>query len=802
MVQSYGLTNKTDMQNNNNGNGSNPAAKFARWVIKWRWIVILGCVVMAMMAGSGGQYLSFNNDYHIFFDHDNPHVLAFDELQEKYTKDDNVFMVIAPENGDVFTKETLAAIEELADSAWLTPFSSRVDALSNFQHTRAEGDDMFVESLASDAMNKSDAEIDRIRKIALNERLLVDRLVNKEGTVTAVNITVTLPEDDMQAPMKVMNYCREMAAEWEERHPGHKTYLSGIIMMNGAFAESSMGDMATLVPIMFLVILLVVAFSTRSASSMIASFFVLLFSIMTAMGLAGWTSVELTGPSSAAPTMIMTLAIADSIHLLVIMLQQMRHGKTKHEAIVETVRINFKPIFLTSVSTMIGFLTLNFTEGQPFHDLGNITATGVAAAFIYSIFLLPALMSLLPVSAKPHKEFDREKKSIVKLGDFVIGHHKKVLITSSLAVIIMSAFSLRNELNNEFVKFFDESVPFRTDTDFISENLTGVYNVEYSLYSGEADGISDPEYLKKVDEFETWFRQQPKVFHVNAFSETTKRVNVSMHGDDRAYYKVPEAKNEAAQYLLLYEMSLPYGLDLNNQINVDKSETRFSVTTDNVSSNEMLELTISAENWLRENAPEHMFSYGISPTVMFSHIGRTNMDSMMMSGIGALFLISFILMFALRSFKYGLISIIPNVTPIAVAFGIWGLYNGQINMGLTVVLGMTLGIVVDDTVHLLSKYIRARREMGKTPEEAVHYAFETVGRAVIITTVILCAGFGVLMFSHFGFNSDMAKLTAITIVSALVLDLLLLPAVLLAVDRSKMSKHYIETHPEAQTSEA
>jgi len=164
------------------------------------------------------------------------------------------------------------------------------------------------------------------------------------------------------------------------------------------------------------------------------------------------------------------------------------------------------------------------------------------------------------------------------------------------------------------------------------------------------------------------------------------------------------------------------------------------------------------------------------------------MISMLKSGFGALILISFILIFALRSFKYGALSIIPNITPIAVAFGIWGLTYGQINMAVAVVLGMTLGIVVDDTVHLLSKYIRARRELGKSPQDAVRYAFSTVGRAIIVTTIILTAGFTVLMQSSFIFNSDMGKITAITIVAALILDLLLLPALLLTLDRGKTRK--------------
>jgi len=758
---------------------------FAKWVIKRRWLVVLGTVLMVMMAGSGGQFLTFNNDYHIYFDEDNPQVLAFDGLQDKYTKDDNVFIVIQPEDGKVFTRETLTAIEDLEQMSWQTPYSTRVDALSNFQHTHSEGDDMYVENLASDAENKSDAELQRIREIALNEPLLIDRLINSDASITAVNITVNLPADDLDAPMVVMYFAREMAKEWEEAHPGHKTYLSGIVMLNGAFAEGSQNDMTTLIPLMFLIIILVVLITTRSLSAMFTAFFVLLFSIMTALGLSGWVGVELTGPSASAPTMIMTLAIADSIHLLLTMLQLMRSGMQKRDAIVESLRVNFMPVFLTSMTTIIGFLTLNFVEGAPFHDLGNITATGIAAAFFLSVLFLPALMAILPVPVKVIKAEDKRFKFVDSLAEFIIMNSRKVLVFSVITVIGLSAFAFRNELNNEFIKFFDKSVQFRTDTDFISENLTGIYNLEYSLSSGEGDGISNPPYLKKLDEFEQWFREQNEVMHVRTFSETMKRVNKAMHGDDPSYYQVPNARNEAAQYLLLYEMSLPYGLDLNNQINVDKSETRFTATLKEISSKEIIALTTRAENWLQDNAPESMSTYGISTMLMFSHIMKTNMDSMLTSGFGALILISFILIFAFRSFKYGALSIVPNIMPIAVAYGLWGIFNGQINMALTVVLGMTLGIVVDDTIHLLSKYIRARRELKKSPQDAVRYAFATVARAIIVTTIILSSGFTILIFSSFGFNSDMGKLTAITIVVALLLDLLLLPALLLLIDRDQ-----------------
>ncbi len=758
--------------------------RFAQQVIRWRWLILLVSILTVGVAGSGGRFLKFKSDYHMYFDDDNLQVLAFDELQNKYTKGDNVLIVVAPKQGDALSKASLEAMEDLERMSWQVPYSSRVDAISNFQHTRAMGDDLYVEDLASDIHTKTDSALQYIREVALREPLLMDRLISEDGRVAAINVTINLPAENSAAPVEVKSYILGMLSEWESKYPGHDTYLSGIVMLNASFAEMARKDLSQLVPMMFLVILLAVLMITRSISAMVVSLMVIFFSILSAMGLAGWMGIELSAPSASAPTMIMTLAIADSIHLLVTMLQLMRNGVPKYEAIAESIKVNFTPVLITSATTIIGFLTLNFAEGAPFHDLGNITAVGVGAAFFYSVLLLPSMVAILPFRVKRRAPVNEKSNMLSVFANFVIGRHRPILVLSVITVLGISYLSLENELNNRFVEFFDVSVPFRSDTDFISDNLTGVYNLEYSLGTGEADGITSPEYLRKLEEFERWFGSQPEVIHVNAFSEIMRKVNASMHGDDPAYYRMPETKEQAAQFLLLYEMSLPYGLDLNNQINVDKSETRLIVTMDNVSSNDLLAQTEKAENWLRDNAPPAMFSHGVSTALMFAHITRTNMHSMLRGGLGALILISLLLIIIFRSLKYGLISLLPNVAPIAIAYGVWYLIDGEINMAGTVVLGMTLGIVVDDTVHLLAKYRRARKEMGKTPEEAIRYTFNTVGKAVITTTVVLMAGFLVLMQSSFGINAEMAKLTTITIGMALVLDMVLLPAILLTFDKT------------------
>lgn len=774
-------------------------AVWGDWVVRNRWAALALTIVMALAAGYGAQYVKFNSDYHVFFSEDNPQLLAYDGLQNKYTKDDNIFIVIEPKDGNVFTKPTLTAIEKLTEQAWQTPHSSRVDAITNFQYTRAVEDDLYVDDLISDAASKTDEEIAELKKIATTDIRLVKRLVNTEGSVTAINVTVRLPDVDNGENTEITNYVRNMMAEFEAENPNLKAHLSGMVMMNSAFFEAASGDASTLTPLMFLIIIITILIITRTGSGTLSTLIVIVFSIVTAMGIGGWMGIQLTPPSAAFINIVMTLAVADSIHVLISMIQAMKRGMTKREAVVESLRVNFMPIFITSLTTVIGFLSMNFSDSPPFRDLGNLTAVGMTAAFLYSVLTLPALMAILPVRIKVREPKNSKLPLLERLAEFVIAKKRAVVLGSVAFILGSSALVFQNELNDEFIKYFSEDVPFRQDTDFISENLTGIYTIEFSVAANEEGGINEPGYLAKLREFEDWLYSNPEVIHVNAFTEVMKQVNKSMHGDDLDYYRMPDTREEAAQYLLLYEMSLPFGLDLNNQINVDKSESRVIVTLHNISTREMLALSEEATNWLSDNAPAHMVTEGVSSTMMFAHLSQRQIKSMITGTALAFVLITLVLAIAIKSFKFGMLSLIPNIMPVVVGLGLWGLMVGYINLGISIVFGMTLGIIVDDTVHFLSKYLRARREHSMSPEDAVRYAFTTVGQALVVTTFILIAGFLVIAQSDFGMNSDMAKITSLIILLALILDFLLLPGLLLLFPSKRDQDEKALDKPEVDT---
>ncbi|EGQ9815756.1 MMPL family transporter [Vibrio parahaemolyticus] len=756
---------------------------------KYSLLVLLATMFLIIVATIGGKNLYFRGDYDIFFDGTNKQLLAFDEIQTTFAKTDNLAIVIAPEDGDIFTPQTLSLIQKITVDAWQVPYSSRVDSIANYQHTEAFDDDLLVEDLLYSEYELTPERISKVKSIALSEPVLKSALVSEKGDVTVVNITVQLPEMDKTAEVEeVVSSINAMIDRYQRAYPDVTFHKAGIIAMNHAFMTAAQDDSSTLVPTMLVVILVFLTIMLRSILSVIATLIVIIGSVMATMGISGWAGMFLSTATVNVPTLIMTLAVADCVHVIATMRQSMKNGFTKAQSIERSIALNFVPILITSVTTAIGFLMMNMSDSPVLRDFGNLSALGVMVACFLSVTLLPALLKLLPIHVKMETSQD-QKHVMDRLGDFVVSQRRALLPLSVAVIVVCASLIPLNKVNDESVEYFGQRNEFRQAADFMEERISGMTNISIAIKTNESQGIAAPDFLNTIGEFSSWLRDQPETDHVATLADVYKRLNKNMHGDDEAYYLLPQERELAAQYLLLYEMSLPYGLDLNNQINVDKSSIKMVLTVANLGSVELVDLENRIYQWFAEHAPQYQV-VASSPSLMFAHIGETNMASMLSTLPITLVLISALLIFALRSVRLGLISLMPNIAPAVIGFGLWALISGEINLGLSVVVTLTLGIVVDDAVHFLSKYQRARRE-GQTAEQAVRYAFHTVGRALWITTVVLVAGFSVLAMSSFRLNADMGQLSAIVIFIALVVDFLFLPTLLMLFDK----KAYLQESP-------
>ena len=756
--------------------------QYGEFVIRRPFLVILVSLLLAMAALAGGQYLRFTNDYRYFFSEENPYLTAFEELERTYSSPDTIIYVYQPKDGsDATSRQALNLAYELTESGWQVPFSTRVDSLTNFQNTRSIGeDDLEVRALVPDPSDIDAARIKYVEDTILSEPLLAGRLLSYDKKTAAVLVSLRPPVDDPAATNDIVINARAIHEEMRAKYPNIRIELTGSQILSNAFAEAAQNDLTTLTPTMFAIIALVLIVTTRKLFATFAAMIVVTLSAGMAMGTGGWLGLPLSPPASGAPTIILTVAVADCVHILITALVAQGRGMDKKQAIVESLNVNAQAVFLTSVTTAIGLFSLNFSDAPPYRDLGTFGGIGSIYAWVLSMSLFPALLTILPMRAS--SAVDRQSRSMEWLAQLVIAKRKPLMFAMLAVTLIGTALIPRLTFNDRFVEYFDERVDFRTASDWAADNLTGIYIINYSLESGDVGGVSDPDYLADLDNFAQWLRQQPEVVHVASFSDVVKRINRSFNGDRQSKYKVPENRQLAAQYVLLYEMSLPYGLDLNDQLNVDKSASRMVVTLNDLSTVEMKALRARATDWLSDNTPQRMHVEPSGQAVMFAYIGERNLSAMTVGTIVAFVLISGCLMLALRSLRLGLISLVPNIVPPAVAMGFFSLYQHEVGFWTAFVGATAIGLIVDATVHMLSKYRYARFDLNYSSIESVRYSFMTVGTALWICSFVLIAGFMVLTLSPFLINAMLGSVVALTILTALVLDFLLLPALLMWID--------------------
>ncbi len=665
----------------------------------------------------------------------------------------------------------------------MLPYATRVTSLANHQYSFARGDDLFVQPLVElDTLDSAQAQQVKLR--ALNEPMLLDNVIAENGEVTGVAVSISVPlTGNETAGQQAVEAARQLQKTYQENYPEIDFLLAGSLTTNIILAEAVSQDVVNLVTLSFAIISIGLWFLLRSFAGMVITVAVIGASTLATIGLFGHLQYTLTPVAAFAPSIIMTIAVADSVHILANFFFFFREGQSKLHALQESLRINLQPVFFTTVTTTIGVLTLNFSESPPYQDLGNIVAVGVLLAFFFSMSLLPAMLLFWPLR-KPKASMTNTQHPMVLLGKWVVANRRGLLIVMGGLIFVVASFIPKNQLSEMWHEYFDETFEYRRAIDLVDKKLSGIDGLVYKLDTGTQDGIYDPEYLQEVEAFAQWLRTQPEVVHVTALTDTLKKLNQNMHGDEPSWYRVPNRRDLAAQYLLIYELQLPPGLGTDTAINLDRSATRMGVTLRKADSSQMIEMEKRAARWLSSNTETFVAPDASGLDLVFAHLNNNNIHSLLSGTVLALILISVVLIFMFRSVKLGLTSLVPNLAPAALAYGLWGIFDGRINVALSVVIAISLGIVVDDTVHFLSKYLRARREKGYTAEQGIVYAFRTVGVALTITTVVLVVGFSILGFSHFNPTKQTGTLLAITLAGALIIDFLFLPPLLMWVDKT------------------
>lgn len=753
--------------------------QFIEGVIRFRWLVIIAVIASSVLASTGITKLEFISHYRIFFGEQNPDLKKWDDFQATFAKNDNVNFILQLPDGEAFDKKMAVIVEDLTELAWTIPNASRVDSITNFQFTSGDEEGLIVSDLVEGSESLSDEELKTKSDYSVKEPALYKYMVSQDLRTTAVNVTIHFPENDPESLKNTVAAARGIAAGFRDSNPDLRVALTGVAMFNNAFNESGERDGATLIPIMYGAVLLLTLILLRSFVGMLATLATIILSTFVSLGLAGHLGMSLAPITIIAPNIILTLAVADCIHIISAVQRNLRNGLKKFEAIKVGLRKNFTALLVTSATTTAGFLSLNYSDAPPFQYLGNITAIGVVAAWLLAITLVPAMLAVFPLKPASEPKPGLLDRQLARFADFTINFRDRILAVGVVASVVLVGLAFTNDLDDRFSQYFSEDLQIRQDNDFSTANIRGNDYQEFSFESGRAGGVSDPEYLSTLDNLMTWLRQQPEVQHVSSFSDTIKRINQNMNNDDEAFYSVPENAELSAQYLLLYELSLPYGLDLNDRINIDKSASRVTISMHDMRVSEQQAFTERMDAWLAKNAPAHMASSPTGTSVIFGLLAQRNIDAMIVGNIIAVVSIAIMMMITLRSFSMGMLSVVTNMVPALATFGFWAIAVGYIGMAASVIGAASLGIVVDYTVHYLTKYLDARRRQNLSREDSIRYAFAEVGEALIFTSIIVGIGFAIIAYSSFQVNGQLGLLTSITVIVALVFDFLMLPALLL-----------------------
>lgn len=753
-------------------------SRYIHWQLNSRnsryWVIL--ALLLVVISAIGLKNLKLASDYKIFFDEDDLELQKLEQLQERYNKTENVFIMIKPAEDSVYTEETIKLIHSLTEQLWQVPYTSRVDSITNYPYSFAEGDDILIEEFILDLDEVTKERVQFIANKVPLEPDLVGKLITQKGDYTAINLTMLFPNKDTKAETMAVNQAVDnIIYEFQSSNPNYSFYVSGIAIMNGAFIKAAKKDFVTLIPLMMILVLLIAGFLLGSFKAVGLLLSMLLLSFVGALGIAGWAGISLSAPSISAPIIMFTVIVASSIHILTYVKRRQTEGVLPYQAVIDAYLHNATPIVLSHITTIIGFLSMNASDSPPFRDLGNMVVFGVVFSLLLIFSVLPFFLAKIRFSNKGSvvTSFGSISNSVA---EFVISNRVIIMALMVPIALAVAVLSVKSELNDSLIQYFDESVTFRQHAETVDKQFSGVYNIDYSIESQIDNGVFNHSFLLFVDQFESWLLDHPEVVAVDSPIHRIKDLNRLMHSDDDKYYRIPESTFAAAQNFLLYEMSLPFGRDTSHYVSLDKASIKLTIRLKNMSSQEVIKIEEQVNVWLSQHTPEALKVDYSSPAVIFSHIGSSSTVSLLQGATLALIIISLSLVLVFRSLTTGLVSLLPNILPIAAAFGVWHLLSGQVSMGLAGVAAMAIGIVVDDTVHFLFQYMKSLK-IGLTPADSVRRTFNKTMPAILLSSLLLIIGFMLLASSSFEKNADLGVLTSITIFLALIFDMFLLPAI-------------------------
>jgi len=757
---------------------------YINFLYKFKWAIVMIVPLIVLLLASSLKNLEIDGSYRIWFEKDSQTLVDYDNFRNEFSNDDGIVIVFKDENG-IFNTKALGSIQRITEALWEMPHIDRVDSITNYQHVHSEidkPDDVLVDDfIVEDLAEAAPAYLKERQTIATSDSIIVDRFISKDATTTMIfaRLEANANEDgDISAEM--MGYVNKII-NTEEEKTGYKFWLNGGPPMTQAFVDIAGHDAMVFTPLVFLFSMILLFMLFRRVSGALVPLAVVLFTFLSVLAVQTLLGYKLNNFTANIPVFIVAIGIADAVHIYSLWLMNKKEGLENKEAVAHSLKKNFLPILLTSMTTTVGFSTLAISDIVPVATLGIATASGAVLAFIISILWMPAVLLLLkkPIKgASANTSVDRKVFKSYGYGDFIVNNDKKIVIVGTLIVALLGLGLLFVKVDSNTIKYFDKEVEIRKSSEFTMDNITGSMSYILIADSGKTDGIKDPEFLRMVEKFYEDYRLMfpTDVRHVSSLLDTIKRYNKIMNQKE----VIPESRELVAQYLLLYSMGLPQGMEITDQMDFDQRKLRITVLTNIVDNTKDMKMINFAKKWWA-NTPYAMTLTG--QTAMYAYMAKDVTATLIYSLSLTILIVSIMMLLIFKRLKILWILLLPNLLPVILVIGVMGWLGLTIDMGVAIAGAIIIGVAVDDTIHFLVKYFDARKRglsMADTFDEVLHYA----GRAILFTTIVLALSFSVFAFSTFTPNQNFGVVTAIALILALIIDLLYLPALLHMADKN------------------
>lgn len=761
-------------------------SRVAPWVIEQLLHKRALLAVLTLIGGAGViwgmQYNVRESTYTAILSEEDPYKAEVDQTRLDFPPSTSVLFVFQTD-GDVFTIDALRAMDALNNRYTEVDAAVSVGSLMNHRLNSVEAERYNRDYLVPDLAMLGAGDLEQVRRLALNDDSLTKGMLAPAGDLALATIKYKASTDDQATRLAIAESVLKLRDELRADFPNVQIYALGGVLFELEGYNAQVNDSRVLFPLVVVIGVALLWFCLRSFAYAVTLFTIAFATVGLTLGSFGWADIALNQISSLGPLVVLVIAIADGIHIVSVYAQGL-HDNTdgppdKLKAMRHSLAVNLQPVTLATITTSMGFLSLNYSSSPGIYGFGNIVAIGVWWAFLITLTLLPALVLLLPANKVPKP---LGVQGFIKVVSRLVETRGSLLFWGSSAVIV-ATFALLplNKLDFDRFSFVDEDSDFHHVMTALREKIGNDQSLVYSLNSGSYYGITEPEFLQQVDDFSQWLETQPETSFVTSYTDLLRSLNKSEHDDDEAYDRLPEDKLQIIDYLVGYQLIVEIEPNLEPIFNADYSAIRLVIGTSNLSNLQLVQFNDRIDQWIANNVkPEYRVLHG-DTSILFARLDRSISVGLMKGFALSFVLITLTLLIGLRSIRYGLVSIMPNLFPATIVFGFWGLFVGELSPYILMLFSISIGLVVDDSVHILSKYIYARRN-GQSPQQAVQYSLDKAGSAITITTLALAVGTFVLVFSNTFHFQNVALLLTPIIVVALLLDLLFLLPLLIRFD--------------------